>query len=325
MRAGAESSYGSLAAFARDHGGCLTAERVRSFGLTEGEVRTLVRRGLLVRVRRGVLAIPGEPLEVVGAQTPDQQRAVVASLLAHGDSVASHESAARAWGLPLLGQAARTGTTVTRPGELARTPAGASDDRVLTSELPPGHVVRLRPWLPMTSPARTVADLARTRGPEDGLVAADAALATGLLSREQYSGVLEDCAQFPGIGRALTVAGEMSGLAESPLESLSRHRLRGFSLPEPELQVEVRRPDGTLVARVDFLFGGRVVGEADGRGKYRSAADLWAEKRREDELRALGYAVVRWSWDDMWLTPHQVSARIAAALAAAPARQRAAR
>jgi very-short-patch-repair endonuclease len=156
-------------------------------------------------------------------------------------------------------------------------------------------------------------------------VAADAALAAGLMSREGYAAVLEDCSLFPGIGRALAVADAMSPAAESPLESLSRHRLRGFPLPEPELQVEIRRPDGTVVARVDFLFGCRVIGEADGRGKYRSADDLWAEKRREDELRSLGYVVVRWSWDDMWLTPHQVAARIAAALAAGPPLPRPAR
>jgi very-short-patch-repair endonuclease len=321
MRAHAVSAYEALADLAHQHGGCVTAARAEAFGLTESEIRTLVRRGLLVRVRRGVLAIPREPLEVLGEQTPEQQRHLVGSLLAHHASVASHESAARVWGLPLLGHAARSGTTVSRPGDPTRTPAGTREDRVLTSALPPGHVVRVRPWLPTTTVARTVADLARTRGPEDGVVAADAALAAGLMTRGDLAAVIEDCAAFPGIGRVLAVAAEATELAESPLESISRHRLRRLGLPDPELQVELRLPDGRLVARVDFLFGGRVIGEADGRGKYRSAADLWAEKRREDELRALGYVVVRWSWDDMWRAPHEVAARVSAALAGTPPRR----
>jgi very-short-patch-repair endonuclease len=68
------------------------------------------------------------------------------------------------------------------------------------------------------------------------------------------------------------------------------------------------------VARVDFLFDGCVIGEADGRGKYTGPQDLWAEKRREDALRALGFEVVRWGWDDMWLHPYAVAGQIAAAL-----------
>jgi hypothetical protein len=41
------------------------------------------------------------------------------------------------------------------------------------------------------------------------------------------------------------------------------------------------------------------VGEFDGRVKYGQSADLWAEKQREDRLRALGLAVVRWVWADV--------------------------
>ena len=41
------------------------------------------------------------------------------------------------------------------------------------------------------------------------------------------------------------------------------------------------------------------MGEADGRLKYRSADDLYREKRREDALRTLGYRVVRWGAADV--------------------------
>jgi very-short-patch-repair endonuclease len=72
------------------------------------------------------------------------------------------------------------------------------------------------------------------------------------------------------------------------------------------------------VARVDFLVGDRVVVEFDGRVKYgmdgrRAEDDLWAEKRREDELRALGYIVVRIVWAQLE-RPDLVAQRVLAAL-----------
>jgi hypothetical protein len=34
--------------------------------------------------------------------------------------------------------------------------------------------------------------------------------------------------------------------------------------------------------------------------KYTTPGDLYSEKRREDELRAEGFTVVRWSWSDLF-------------------------
>lgn len=76
---------------------------------------------------------------------------------------------------------------------------------------------------------------------------------------------------------------------------------------------------GAFVARVDFLVAGtRVVVEFDGKSKYADGdpAVLWAEKRREDRLRRLGYVVVRITWADLE-TPGAVAARVRTALAAA--------
>ena len=76
-------------------------------------------------------------------------------------------------------------------------------------------------------------------------------------------------------------------------------------LPRPELQVELKSWDEDV--RVDYLwpeFG--LIGEFDGAVKYGidisgpdPTAALMKEKRREDGLRAHGYVVVRWTWDDL--------------------------
>ncbi len=73
---------------------------------------------------------------------------------------------------------------------------------------------------------------------------------------------------------------------------------------------------GCFVGRVDFLVAGRVVVEFDGAVKYAGAEGrdgLIAEKRREDRLRALGYEVVRLTWDDL-AHPERVLGAIRAAL-----------
>lgn len=64
-------------------------------------------------------------------------------------------------------------------------------------------------------------------------------------------------------------------------------------------QVPIRDARGQFVARVDFLVDRWVVVEFDGRMKYDDPQVLWAEKRREDALRALGYEVVRLTWSDL--------------------------
>ena len=121
----------------------------------------------------------------------------------------------------------------------------------------------------------------------------------------------ERFAHLRGIGtvrRALPLA--RTG-AQTPLETFSRLRLVERGLPEPQLQVPLYDDDG-LIGYVDALWlelG--VVGEADGLVKYGGGSDtVIAEKRREDRIRALGYAVVRWTWDEIMLRPGVVVARI---------------
>ena len=64
-------------------------------------------------------------------------------------------------------------------------------------------------------------------------------------------------------------------------------------MPRPRLQVAFTDGRGRS-ARVDMLFD-RVVGEADGAGKYDEPGALFAEKQREDWLRDVHrLEVVRW-------------------------------
>lgn len=115
--------------------------------------------------------------------------------------------------------------------------------------------------------------------------------------------------------------GLLDARAESPGESLSRVRMAEAGLAPPVLQHVLVDSRG-VVARVDFWWPAcRVVGEFDGRVKYRAdgadgpsdpAEVVWREKLREDRIRATGVTVVRWTWDDAWSgTP--MTARLRAA------------
>lgn len=96
--------------------------------------------------------------------------------------------------------------------------------------------------------------------------------------------------------------------SESVGESWSRALIHRLGFEVPELQHRIPGPYGE-VARTDFFWpGARLVGEFDGLLKYLRSQDLSGtdparvvveEKHREDLIRAEGYGVVRWVWDDL--------------------------
>jgi hypothetical protein len=98
------------------------------------------------------------------------------------------------------------------------------------------------------------------------------------------------------------------GRSESVGESRSRALLLQLGLPLPDLQVEVRRADGTFIGRSDFCWEERrLLGEFDGLVKYgrllrpgQVPADaVVREKLREDAMRDEGWGMTRWIWREL--------------------------
>jgi hypothetical protein len=173
----------------------------------------------------------------------------------------------------------------------------------------PGNDISSWFGAPFTTVPRTVMDLAR-HDRAAGLVAADAALREGLVTRPALAAAVERCAGWPGARAAREMAALASPLAESPLESLTRLCLLDAGLPAPQLQISIVDPTDGWRCRVDLLWSEqRVVLEADGRIKY-THQELWREKRRQHRLERLGYRVVRAIWEDVMRYPDELVSRV---------------
>jgi len=96
--------------------------------------------------------------------------------------------------------------------------------------------------------------------------------------------------------------------------------VRHADLPPFEVN---RRLHGHLV---DFVFGDqRVVVEVDGYRYHRSRQRFEADRRRDADLQAAGYAVLRVTWRQLHREPVFVAARLGALLASVSGPQRAGR
>ncbi len=295
-------------------GGLVTVAEARERGIGYRELRDALRRAEVTRVRRGYYV----GAERWGALSPGERHRVRV-LAADGDmdgAVFSHESAAAVWGLPIVGRwpdavhvtAPRAGGGRSRPGVVLHG---------TTADVPRER----RDGVRVTPVARTVADLARSGPFVSAVAAADHALARGLTTTLALEQEADALGGRPGAAAVRRLAATATPLAESVGESLSRVRMLELGLPRPALQHPIRDQRGPI-GRVDFWWEElRLVGEFDGRLKYRvDGVDdqraveerVWAEKVREDRIRATGARVVRWTWRTA-MSPELLLAQLTAA------------
>jgi hypothetical protein len=158
------------------------------------------------------------------------------------------------------------------------------------------------------------AALRRTEHPRDGLPLT-------FLTRE---GLFREAADLPlrqASAKVRRVIEFADAAADRPGESMSRVSMRAAGITAPRLQEPLFGASGRRYF-VDFWWPEfRVIGEFDGRGKYRDPEFLGGrtplqalddEKAREDDLRAAGNGVARWGWDTA-LSPRLLAAKLASA------------
>lgn len=283
-----------------DGTGPFTTAHALAWGLTRDDMRSAVRSGQWLRLRHGIFVTAGDrALAAASNQTLHAQDVQALRLaMSRRRLVAAGTSAAQIYGLDLRSTPTSDLVVVTDDPGVASTHRDGYFLRV--AHLPDEHVLE-RHGVPITSPARTLIDLAAHRGFDDGLVASESAYRSKLITRDELLAAVDDSEGRPGIHvvrDCLSFADPDSG---SVLESVSRITMRALGIPMPLTQV-VLVDDGYVLIRVDFLWPWlRLVGEADGMAKYslngrQPLAALRAEREREQMIRDLDWDIVRWDW-----------------------------
>ena len=283
-------------------------------------LRRSYERGERVRLRRGVYIASDQWRRLRGRERHVALvRAVVGT---RPGVVVGFESAAAVWGFPRLGRWPEEVHLVSPPGSGAHSRAAVREHRVA---LPVEDTVGLD-GMTLTTPSRTLVDVARYCSALDAIVMIDYALN----HPGSPSHVWADQAELVDLAterigtrgrcRALKAIGGARAGASSPGETWSRLLMQSLGVPEPQLQTQHTNPHGGFYY-TDFEWPTLgVIGEFDGRGKYLKPEYLGdatpgeavvAEKVREDHLRAEGFRVARWMFDDL-RTPTRLAAILAA-------------
>jgi len=178
--------------------------------------------------------------------------------------------------------------------------------------------------LPVTSPARTLIDLAAMTPTTAMTAALDGALRDGLISESFLHGRI---AALRGRGRhgvpALLRVIEGAEIIRGAHSWLERELLRVLDLagvPRPVPQQVLGRRGDRLI-RVDFRFPGTpVVIEVLGYRWHRTGAQLQSDAERMNRLVLDGFIVLQFTYTDVVERPEQVVQRIVEALNSSPAR-----
>jgi predicted transcriptional regulator of viral defense system len=145
----AKSDDNAIAKLAARQRGVVTVKQLHAAGFDDGAIKRRRRAGRLHRLRHGVYH--------VGHAVPPDGAVEVAALLACGrQSVVSHRSAARLWGLPSF-RDWRSPVDVTVVG---RDPGRKPGVRIHRTQCLDAREVRSADGIPVTTPARTLLDLA---------------------------------------------------------------------------------------------------------------------------------------------------------------------
>jgi hypothetical protein len=275
---------GRIAQVARLQHGMVTTGQLVEAGLETSAISKRVRSGRLHRIHQGVYA--------VGHQGLSEEARWMAAVLACGPgALLSHGAAAVHWGLlrPLDGPI--DVTVPTQNGRKRR--RGIRIHRCGTFKAPlrpQGTEKRLAPvtvrdHIPVTTVARTIADLPSTLPPR---------LVRRAIRQAEFL-------RLP--------VGIETDHTRSDLERDFLRLCRRYGLPLPEVNVLV---DGLTV---DFLWrDARLVVETDSYATHGGTVAFEDDKARDLRLRRLGYSVHRFSERQLELEPAAVAADVAAGL-----------
>jgi very-short-patch-repair endonuclease len=166
--------------------------------------------------------------------------------------------------------------------------------------------------LPVTTPARTLLDIAESCPAREVEQAYATALRRKLVTREDMRAMVDRHPKHHGapLWRKLLAQPDDPAFARSKAEEKLLDIVRRAKLSRPEMNVKV------LGYEIDFLWRGeRVIVEVDGYVFHSSGRSFVEDRRRDAELTAAGYRVLRFTWSDLRDDRLKTVVRLAQALA----------
>jgi very-short-patch-repair endonuclease len=287
----------AIAAAASRQRGHVTTAQLRDSGLDDSATSKRVKRGRLHRRHRGVYAVG----HTAKPRFADEDAAVRA---AGERAFVSHYSAAVVWGMLPPRPNAPVHVTVCSPRahrrgiRLHRTRRIAAED------------VTRRYDLRVTTPARTLLDIAESEDQRTLGRAYNEALALALTTPHQIEALLDRSPGRRGAKRLRKLIDPHRGFTRNKAERMLKRATR--HLPPAQHNVVVHGFEMDAWYRKQ-----RVDVEIDGYTPHATPQKFDSDRRRDAELTARhGVRVLRFSWATLRDDPDEVAAQIAAALAA---------
>lgn len=296
-----------LPTFLEQHG-LITLDDVRKAGGGSNTVRDRLQIGRWERAEHRVYRLVGHP-------TTWRTRLLAPVLSAGNGARASHRSAARLYEIPGFGKSTPE-MTVPRGVEFRR-----KEVRIHTSTDLDRSTRRTVNGIPVTDPARTLLDLARTVKEPALLRAVEYARRSSLTDWSALAKTLARHARpgRPGIRRLRRVILDNASreeVTDSDLEMLFLSIIREAGLPDPVLHYRVM-DNGRFVAEVDFAYPGlRIAMELDGTVHLQTDVRE-RDLARQNDLVLCGWTVLRFTWARLKKSPHLVVEEIRSAMQAA--------
>ena len=283
----------------RQHG-AITRQQALSLGLSSPTIVRRVSGGEWVRVFPGVYRLAAAPCT--------WEQTVMAGCLAAGrGAVASHRSAGTLLGLP--GVPRWVEVTVARPRVVSVGGIIAHQARAL----PPEDVGKLS-GIPATTPARTIADLARIYPATRVGPMLDYAMARRLVTRAQLEARATGRKHDDVLRELLDARPATARPMGSEFEASLFRGLRDAGLPLPVAQYRVLMRDCSEVF-LDFAYPDVMLAiEADSYLWHASLADWQRDRARNNEVVALGWSILPLTYDLVVHTPSEAARQVGRAL-----------
>lgn len=289
----------TVARFAGPQHGVVTRGQLTDAGLSDDGIRHRAKVGHLHRLHRGVYA--------VGHVPPSPLAPAIAAVFACGPGgVLSHSSAATLWGI-----SPRWRSPIEVIAPTVRRPQGVWVHR--SCQLLPVYDTTVHFGIPVTTPARTLLDLA-SRLDDDALARAinDARL-SGHLRLPQLADMLARFPRRPGTPRLRSLLDDGRGPTRSAFEDAFIAFAQRHGLPRPEVNCVVAGHE------VDALFRDHDLAvELDGYRYHDGRRAFERDRDRDADLLAAGIATVRVTWRRLASTPEREATRLRAILARQP-------